>query len=144
MKMKTITNTLEKMRGKTAQDKIVDIIGSRISTPEEGFTLGRYLAETSLFERNSDDYTDDLFEHPEFLDSDYSEIVDGSLDTLNGIRKRCSNYLAAYEADRIGYGLLKAKRNSDAKTRKEAERLIDSVDAVVPEIINAKYERRLK
>jgi hypothetical protein len=114
--MRTITNILRKIaRRETKEDIMVDLIGSKISTPEEGFALGKFLAEQS----------------PE----NACEI----LGYLSNIRERCNNYLNSYETDASCYGKSTARRNSDHAFRKEASRLVDYVDRIRPRIIGIKY-----
>ena len=114
--MKPIQKILDKIKSKkTGSDLLVDIIGSRISTSEEGFVLGRCLAEQS------------------------SENASEVLDSLINIRKRCSNYLHAYETDRLCYGRSTARRNSERVFRREAGKLMGYIDRIHSRIVNIKY-----
>ncbi len=113
--MKDIYEIFDKMKRKTSSDLVVELIGSRISTPDEGFVFGRYLAEQS------------------------SENASEVLDSLNDIRGRCSNYINIYQTDVLSWGKSIAKKNSDRKFRKEASKLVSHIDKIRPKVLDVKY-----
>ncbi len=98
-------------RKRTGEEIIVDIIGGRISTPDDGFMLARYLAPSHPINGRPSARTS--VEAPE---------------CLANIGDRCSNYLHAYQRDKLFYGGATAKRNSDKDLIREARKIIKSLD----------------